>query len=230
LTNIKNDIVLFSSLNEIIQDLVAIDPSLQNPFYDVTGMINRIVNSTTWNVTIKEANIPLITDASGNSIQTNAKTTAENGSVIITFNDTYLNAATDLAVARTMIHESMHSYFVYGLGLPLDVEYENFKVVHSLLFDKKGNPTNDQNLAQHQQMAIRYTNQIAALLEQYAVKNNITSPVPGLSLLDYCKDLAWGGLEGTKGYRLYAPDKSRIESNIIKENTNDPTSTQKKGC
>ncbi len=51
---------------------------------------------------------------------------------------------------------------------------------------------------------------------------------PPLSLLEYCMDLSWGGLKGTKAYRKYALNKTRIEQNVIKEQTNALTGV--KGC
>jgi hypothetical protein len=93
-----------------------------------------------------------------------------------------------------------------------------------------GNPLNDQNDAQHEQIANKYVTQVGALLEAYAVSNGIQSPDPSMSLSEYCKDMAWGGLMNTKAYRKYAPNKTRIEQHLLNEAKNNVNSTRKKGC
>jgi len=212
--------------------------SLQNIFDNqtntagVSDMIVRLANSNDWNVKIGEKTIPDAVDPYTNqTTQINAETIGVHGSVEINFNKNYLNASTDLGVARTMIHELIHSYFEYGLTKTSDPGYTEFVGANELLF-KKGTAINGdgQNNAQHQQIAAKYVDQMASLLEIYANNRGITSPNQNLSLSQYCKDLAWGGLSDTKAYRKYAPNKTRIETTIKNEATNATNSTKKKGC
>ncbi|WP_316791488.1 hypothetical protein [Pedobacter frigoris] len=197
----------------------------------VAGMIVRLSNSNDWNVKIREEVIADETDAETGAItRVNARTRAVGGVVSVTFNKNYLNQATDLAVARTMIHELMHAYFVYGISKPTDPAYAEFVEANDLLFKKDGTPFDNQNNAQHQLIAAKYVDKLGVMLEYYAISRGITSPNPTLSLKEYCKDLAWGGLSETKAYRKYAPNKSRIQVTLLKEQNNAAGSTNKKGC
>lgn len=188
---------------------------------NVADMINRINNASDWNVTIKEGDI-------GTNL--NARTTAGRGAVSITFNATYLNQASNLSIARTMIHEMMHVYFTYGLASTLDPGYNQFVEANNLLYNTEGQQLNNQNNAQHEQIANKYVEQLAIMLQSYAVSSGIESPDKNITLLDYCKDLAWGGLIGTEAYKLYAPNKEQIETHLFSEQSHDANSTKKKGC
>ncbi|GHB45102.1 hypothetical protein [Mongoliitalea lutea] len=46
-------------------------------------------------------------------INGNGLTTNINGTITVTLNDSYLNSATQLSIARTIIHENVHAYFLY---------------------------------------------------------------------------------------------------------------------
>jgi hypothetical protein len=140
-----------------------------------------------------------------------------------------LNAGTDLSIAKTIIHESMHAYFLYGMARSNEPGYADFVAANDLLYKRDGSAASDQNSAQHELIAKKYVDQLAGMLAFYAHLNNITSPNASLTIDEYCKDLAWGGLMGTKAYRS-APNKSRIESNVHKEAQHSQGSTTKKGC
>lgn len=226
LDTLSKGIISNASILSALQNIFTVETNSNN----VTGMINRISQSPDWNVVIKEGNIISETNYNGDTIQTNATTSAIQGKVYIKFNTSYLNEATNLSIARTMIHELMHAYFMYGLAMASDPGYGKFIEVNDLLFKKNGNPYNDQNDAQHEQIANKYVAQMSALLEAFAISAGIQSPNSSISLADYCKDLAWGGLKETKAYRKYATDKIRIDKHLKSEANNDSNSTKKKGC
>jgi len=227
ISDIKNSITLSSNL------AVALEQSFMGnvDYNSVAAMISRLASSPTWNVEIKEAAIPDTVDPISGATSTTAATTrGVSGHVEITMNTGYLGTATDLSVARTMIHEFMHAYFEYGLTQTLDPAYDSFVKANNLLFKKNGSQVGDQNDAQHEQIANSYVNGIANALEIYASTHSITSPDPALTLSQYCKDLAWGGLSDTNAYSKYAPNKSRVQDNLKNEATNNSKSTKKKKC
>jgi hypothetical protein len=186
LDTLSKGIISNANVLSLLRNIFSADINPNN----VSGMISRISQSSDWNVVIKEGNIANETNYNGDTIVTNAVTSTGQGKVYVTFNKSYLNQATNLSVARTMIHELMHSYFTYGLGMVSDAGYQKFVEANDLLFKKNGNPLNDQNDAQHEQIANKYVNQVSALLEAYAITAGIQSPDPSLSLAEYCKDLA----------------------------------------
>ncbi len=197
----------------------------------VSTMVNTIANSTNYNVTLTEAVIPNTIDNLGNVSMYNATTITKNGAITTTLNTNYLNAATDLSVARTILHELVHTYFTYGISYnSTDPNFIDFEKENALLFTQ-GVPKNDQNDAQHKQMAETYVNGLTVLLVKFANSRGITSPTADQSLESYCNDLAWGGLQGTPAYQLFMPGfKYRIDNNIQNENTNATGSTKVKGC
>ena len=71
---------------------------------------------------------------------------------------------------------------------------------------------------------------MAELLSEFAQSKGLSSPDPDVSLFQYCKDLSWGALTETPAYRLYAPNKTRIENHINNEQNCSPSSTQAKSC
>lgn len=197
----------------------------------VANMVQTIANSSSYNVSLTQAVIADVTDAQGNVIRTNAQTVPARGTITITLNTNYLNSATDLSIARTIIHELIHTYFTYGIAnSTTDPNFQAFVAENALLFTN-GAPTADQNDAQHQQMAASYVNSLATLLEEFANAKGITSPIAGVTLHDYCVRLVWGGLQNTPAYQLFFPgNQFDIKTAINNENTNAPGSTRVKGC
>lgn len=197
---------------------------------NVSAMFEKVATTPGWDVKIGEKVIPdRIDKFTGTVTQVNADTYGISGSVRIDFNKTLLNAGTNLSIARTMIHESMHAYFLYGMARTHEPGYADFVAANDLLYKKDGGIVDDKQKAQHELIAKKYVEQLAGMLAFYARLNNITSPDASLTIDEYCKDLAWGGLMDTKAYRS-APNKSRIESNVLKETQHSPGSTTKKDC
>lgn len=135
-------------------------------------------------------------------------------------------------MARTIIHETMHAYFVYGLNnLQDDPNFANFQHINNLLFDTSGTPYVLQNDPQHNQIAASYINSLAYMLCTYANNNGIVNPDPSRTLYSYCEDLAWAGLYGTKAYNnLSIQDQTRIVATITKEEQFLPGSSTLKAC
>jgi len=122
----------------------------------------------------------------------------------IKIRDTYVGATTDISLARTAIHESVHAILVYLFesgeltyditGQPL-TEYENLvnaHVNHSL-----GLPANLGKT--HHQVFVEYVYKIAVALENYAIAAGHTNSY------DYYIKLAWGGLYGTSTFNSLYP-------------------------
>jgi len=208
---------------------------------DIAGMTNvlssvaigQLYASSSYNIIISENVIPdrYETDASGNQniITTNGTTNPISGN--ITLNTNVLNQSTDLGIAATMIHEMMHSYFLYGIKATTGVEKSFFIDMNSYLYDNNGILySDDYQRSQHEQMAASYVNSMASLLEMYAHSNGIySSPDSNISLSEYCKDIFWRNL-ATSQSSIKAPNQTRAERNGNRELKNESGSTNKKGC
>jgi hypothetical protein len=120
--------------------------------------------------------------------------------IIITFNETRLQSATDLAIARTTIHESLHAILVRMYedgklisqdGQPI-VGYEN--LVNSYIDYLKGLPPN-VNKAHHELMS-EFIDDMATSLSIYD-QNEFS--------FKFYKKLCWSGLTSTEDFLTLYP-------------------------
>ena len=116
--------------------------------------------------------------------------------ITITFRKSYLETATDLSIARTAIHESLHAVLVYMSeenllespdGTPLE-GFEDF--VEAYIDYLSGQPAN-LGVAHHTLMS-DLVEDIATSLSTYAQQNGHTNP------FSFYKNLSWGGLTHSK--------------------------------
>jgi hypothetical protein len=159
----------------------------------------------------------------------NAMTTTSltEGYAVSTFDVDKFSSASDLSVARTMLHESVHAYLVSSsfadrLGFQSDYptlmsEYNNGK---------------EPNDAHHTEMVVSFIEDIAISLEQYG-------NLKGYSYdREFYRKLAWGGLESTQAFQEKSSqekeeinDLIRIELTGKDSNGNDQDQKgQKAGC
>lgn len=192
----------------------------------IAGVLNKLNLSTglDFNATITEGSI------NSKYIAETTWETNPNGNRItqIKFNETYLNRATDLKMAGTMMHEYIHAYFDWNLYLMKSgaTTYDaNFEKTYKLLFDESGVPLNDGFGAnQHQQIATSFVKEIAAMLKIYAANQNIPLPADPL----YFEKIGWGGLQYTSLYK-YAPEGTTY-ANSAEAGNNSTTITQTIKC
>ena len=220
-----------NSVANVVSTVQAVNGYSNSP--QVNNMINQLSTQQGWRVSIKEAVLPQESNPfTGETWTPNASTRGVGGVIEVTFDSRYLDQASDLAIMRTLIHESVHAYFEFMMHNPINSGYPTFVQNNDLLYDRKGDPQADQNVAQHEQMAAKYVDDIAGMLVFWCNSQTptIVSPIPGVSLLDYCKDMAWGGLVGTKAYRKYATNKTRIQETMLNEQNRSSRSTYQKTC
>ncbi|MBR9854023.1 MAG: hypothetical protein GYB37_05505, partial [Algicola sp.] len=121
---------------------------------------------------------------------------------IITLDDDYVNNATQLSIARTIIHESVHAYLGYILKVnrfsSLSIGLQQYYIA---------NNSEDENLTHHEFME-HFVEAMSISLSIWDNKKQAQS---------YYEKLAWGGLEGTTAYEAQ-PNKSEIKSAITNEN------------
>jgi hypothetical protein len=145
---------------------------------------------------------------------------AESRGSTITMNEDYLNTATNLSVARTIIHEIVHLYFDWTWQKsdfdPTTTLAQEFRTEHKILYEP-GTNVHDNDV-QHAQIAAKYVDGIAQMLYEYANGEGIVSPVNDRTLYEYCHDLAWGGLMDTDAWdNLSSGDKDRIKRELLNE-------------
>lgn len=124
--------------------------------------------------------------------------------VQVSFRESYLLSATDLSIARTAIHESLHAVLVYMLfegkfatktGNP-EAGYEEL-VDGYIEYLKTNDPTRYGN-EQHEVIA-NLNKDIATSLSAYGNKRGYSLP------LSYYETLSWGGLIQTESFKKSYP-------------------------
>lgn len=135
----------------------------------------------------------------------------------------YLNQATDLSVASTILHEMVHAYF---LSLIDDCNIENdCELLQSFpdlwnYYVAHNNQGVAGGISQHNQMAASYVRILAVALQEFHTGEIVADDEEPEQLY---KDLAWDGLEGTIPFNnLDSLEQIRIQKVNDAERTNQP--------
>jgi hypothetical protein len=209
-----------SQLNTCTKDVLnKIKTLQQNDFSAIIGKLGGA--NTPYKLTIKPRIIP---DPEKTGITNWIKTTA--GTAVpynynIDLNSSYLVNSTDLGKAGVMLHELIHAYFlslVDDHDLTGDNTLNSFPILWDYYVDNFTG--GGGGIAQHNQMATSYINILASALQEFKTGVAVQANVEPLQIY---KDLAWGGLKGTKPYNLLSADyKTRIDRVNQAEHDNKP--------
>ncbi|GIV36404.1 MAG: hypothetical protein KatS3mg032_0783 [Cyclobacteriaceae bacterium] len=114
------------------------------------------------------------------------------GTVTTTFDGSKFTSATDLSIARTILHESIHAYLIaYFRVDPLSARSSYPDLVNDYAQQVYGG---DANQIQHGEFVRNFVNDIAIALEEYGKNKGYTHTT------QFYKDLAWVGLTHTGVY------------------------------
>jgi hypothetical protein len=123
----------------------------------------------------------------------------------ITLNTSYVSNATDLALARTIIHESLHAYisFIYHTRV-----FSNLRQSLDYLLSQNGD---NQNVAEHILMTQNFVNGIANSIESWDASSLTDS--------NYYSYISWsGGMFGTPAFNDLTDS---VQTNIRNANVNE---------
>lgn len=181
-------------------------------------------NTPGYNWTVKNGALP--TGTYGSTSPYDRST----GSVTTTFDSNHWRDATDLSIARTMLHEEIHAYLVsYFANDPI---YANATFSQFVDAWKVAPVGADPNIYHHNEMAQGWVGDVAWALKQYGISR-------GYNLSDqFYSDMAWAGLEDTALFKAKSPaEQTRIHNTIQTEvngtdSNGNPTSQsgRKAGC
>ncbi|WP_336066512.1 hypothetical protein [Mesoflavibacter sp. CH_XMU1404-2] len=170
-------------------------------------ILDLFENSNNWKLTFKSE----IIEANSNGLLSNAKTNAGfvQGSsgmfyVDIILDSTYVSNATDLAIARTVIHELVHAYILYTYQTDI---FSDLSQSYSHLLAESG-VDQDPNSAQHQLMVNLFINAIADSLanwDNYSISNSV-----------YYEYLSWSG--GMTNTETFSNKPIEYKANVINAN------------
>ena len=133
----------------------------------------------------------------------------------------YKNNATRISIARTILHELLHTYFLSKIddddfGIPVNIYELNFlwNAIQSEVYG------NNPLQYQHEQMARRFIEPIRDALKEW----------DGAQESDqYYEDLAWGALINTNSFNYYYPVGTPERQRIINTNHAEDTNTTQGG-
>jgi hypothetical protein len=149
------------------------------------------------------------------------------GTVTTIFDYNKLNNATELSLARTMMHESIHAYLIsYFKNDQLAANKEYPELLKDWRNDKY-----QQNLStvQHIEMTRSFVEEIAASLKEFGLSRgyNLSN--------EFYNDMAWGGLTETEAFEaLGQTEKDRIherlEAELTSQTVGNETPSNSKAC
>ncbi|NMH87624.1 hypothetical protein [Flavivirga algicola] len=184
-------------------------------------------------IAVGEGDPPLLS-GEGARTQPHLGTDASTGepTVIIEFNNDYLDQATDLGFVNTLYHELLHAHILnlYHKDQLLTV----YPVYTSLNTAMNNYYSDDTNLifgeAYEQEMHNIYVDFIDVLAEslvEYATAYNIS----GIDM-NYAKKLVWGGLKGNDVFTdsLTSTEQNEAQTLLAKENFNHSDAKSSKTC
>jgi hypothetical protein len=190
------EIVIDPSVNNCVKNII-IQLSEKDKHYSVIPSINSQglshISSTVLNLFNSSSKYRLEfsvgqlgTNDAGNEINGSTKAIITNGITVgwqIKIDSDLVNNGTQLAIAKTVIHEGMHAYLGYILKEQKTSElYTELISYHTA--------KNTSNLTQHQFMS--------QYVEVYA--NSLAAWDNHKQTIDYYKLLSWGGLEKSEAY------------------------------
>ncbi len=199
-------------INKIISNNVNMDlgdmPDFVKAQLNLSGHIMDIFNnSDKYNLVFKVGDLPLnsagLEKNAQNATKNNIRT---NGTVefVITLNSSYVNNATDLALARTIIHESIHAYINFMSGTQMT---SDLSIALSDLLARGYS----RNSAQHLIMSKRFVEDISAAIEKWD-----NSSLVDKNYYDY---ISWsGGMLNTTVFNSLSTD---FKTNSMNANINE---------
>ncbi|QNK64820.1 hypothetical protein H7F33_10210 [Pedobacter sp. PAMC26386] len=133
------------------------------------------------------------------------------GTVTTTFNSQNFKSGSDLAIAKTILHESAHAYLVSYFMVDQVSASKTYSEYYDAYISAK-NP--DMNAIQHDQVVKSFIGSIAVLLKQYGESQGY------IATDQYYSDLAWGGLNETNAFKNLDPKvQARITDTLLTEQT-----------
>lgn len=129
----------------------------------------------------------------------------------ITLDERLLKEGSNLAIAKTIIHETLHAYMLMQLDrMRIESQYNDMAERLIFLYNSQPNEKKNANMTQHKLM----TEFVEAMAESLARYDR------GQHSLEYYRLMSWGGLEETDEYKaLPEAEKEKIKRILYDELT-----------
>lgn len=134
-----------------------------------------------------------------------------NRNVTTKIDDSKFSNASDLAIAKTLLHEGIHTYLVaYFANDPTNANKEYSVLFNNYISAKRP----DLNEIHHNEMARLFVSQIAISLREFGDSKNYTFS-SSFEKDRFYDDLAWGGLFETKAFKALSTEVQDRIKNVI---------------
>ena len=176
---------------------------------------------------------PALTSSEGARTQPHLGTSKSGEpTVIIEFNNDYLDQATDLGLVNTLYHELLHAHILnlYHEGKLL-TKYPGYTSLNTALNNYYSDDTHvifgEAYIQEMHNIYVDFIDLLAGSLVEYATTYNIS----GIDL-DYAKKLVWGGLKGNNVFtdNLTTAQQNESQTLLGKENFNHSDAKSSKTC
>ncbi|WP_144607269.1 SprT family zinc-dependent metalloprotease [Algoriphagus algorifonticola] len=151
-----------------------------------------------------------------------------NNEAVINLNKSIISNSTDLSIARTVLHEMLHAYFLFLEDFP--TENQDLNTLLNYYIAKYNIPSNINYNPIHHNLFVEnmFLNDIALELRNFA--EGLGYPTSVLSNNEFFIDMAWAGLTDTDVFnKLSISQKNRI-SNIYYSELNGTSSIGTIAC
>lgn len=133
----------------------------------------------------------------------------------------YVNQATKIAIARTILHEMIHTYLISLVDdttITGSIDVTNFPLLWNALVNQTYD--NNPNQLHHEIIGRRFIEPLRDALKEYDTNNQTDQ---------YYEDLAWGALENTSTFNNLFPVGSSDRNRIINTNKAEDTNSNQNG-
>jgi hypothetical protein len=177
------------------------------------GKIGKIIeklesHTPDWSWVVREGSLP-------ENINGQTKLTSKGALSILDYNQ--LENATNLSIARTIIHEMVHVYLTLYYRYDQIKAIKDFPEIYNTWQIKKHA---DYNQIQHDEIEKTFVNDIASALKEYGDNTNMDA-----NDIIY-NDLAWGGLNVQNSRLLTQKEKRRIQNRLSAEQSGHRNGTE----
>jgi hypothetical protein len=160
------------------------------------------INNSRYIWTLQEGSLPEYTNAI-------TQLTTEGAVTILDYNK--LSYASNLSVARTVIHELVHAHLLLFFAYETSNASKEYPGIPEAWY---ASSQPDYNAIQHEEMAASFVDDIALALKEYSETLNMFFDDSVYS------DLAWGGLDFQNNTALEEADKKRIQLRLVSAQLN----------
>lgn len=185
---------------------------------DIATVLNRFGNpSSKYNWEIKTGTPSVASNAAETDWSRDSQGSAIDYNYVTNISPSYKNSATKLSIARTILHEALHTYLISlvdDVVLTGSTDVTNFPLLWNALVNQTYD--NNPNALHHEIIGRSFVDPLKDAIKEY---DNATHSD------QFYEDIAWGALENTSTFNALFPTGSSDRARVINTNKAEDTNT-----